>query len=130
VTSVDRWALRLMTLGVFGILGMQISERLEARELGGVIQPRCSATAGGVSCTFSNSGPYATRACSWGVVTNKADPTKSVMSQQMCTGRLDGYETKTITGEWLIGTPSEICSTSGQFGDRLDWSLCEFKVEN
>jgi hypothetical protein len=130
VTGIDRWALRLMALGVFGILAMLVSNRLEAREPGGLVTPRCSATGDGISCTFSNTDGYATRACAWGVVTNKADPTKSAMSQQLCTGRLDGFETKTVTGHWLIGSPIEICSSTGQFGERLDWSQCEFTVKN
>lgn len=130
MAPAEKWTLRFLAAGVAGLLVMQVTERLQAREVGGFVEPRCSATQAGISCTFTNSDGESSRSCVFGVVTNKADPTKSVMSQQLCTGRLDGFETKTVTGEWMLGTPAQICSVSGQFGDRLDWSQCTFEVKH
>lgn len=130
MNPAEKWTLRLLTVGVFGVLALQVSRRLEAREVGGFVEPRCSATQGGISCTFTNASGEASRSCVFGTVTNKADPKKTATSQQLCTGRLDGFETKTVTGEWMLGTPAEMCSVAGQFGDRLDWSQCEFAVKH
>lgn len=130
MTGVDKWTLRILAAATVGLLVLQITERLQAREIGGFVEPRCSATQGGVSCTFTNMSGEASRSCVFGEVTNKADRSKMILSQQLCTGRLEGFETRTVNAEWLVGTPDQICSTSGQFGDHLDWSQCDFKVQH
>lgn len=130
MNAAERWTLRLIAVGVVGLLVMQVSQRLEAREIGPFVDPRCGATQNGVSCTFTNQTGEASRSCVFGVVTNKADSSKSTMSQMICTGRLEGYETKTVAGEWLTSKPSEICSSNGPLGPQLDWGQCDFIVKH
>lgn len=134
----------LCTLGLLGaaaVVGWELyvdhklerhqeqAERAREEPLFVRVEKRCSATANGLTCSFSNAtNKNALPVCVYGVIRNLANDV-TLRSMAACSGVLDRFSTRSVGVEWIGGSPNDICYRESYGNRLLDWSKCEVTVD-
>jgi len=93
------------------------------------VEHNCVASNNEASCTFTNGKAIPVTTCARARLTKKEATGIKLESLPMCTGRLGPRETKTVSAPWVGGFAKDACSSSGRFGEVLDWSACNFTTD-
>ncbi len=89
----------------------------------------CMASNDSATCTVTDILEAPVTTCVRAILSKKDGSGKPLYSLPMCTGRLGGRETRTVSVPWSGGFARDLCSKRSYYGETLDWDQCHFNTE-
>lgn len=94
------------------------------------IELNCLATNNEITCFATNRTGDAMQTCLRGKLAKKQANALAVYSLPLCTGRLEQFETRTISAPWKGAFAKDLCNSKSAYGNELlDWNECDFTTE-
>lgn len=90
----------------------------------------CIATNTDITCSATNRTAGAVQTCVRGKLAKKQANAITVYSLPLCTGRLDQFQTRSVSAPWKGAFAKDLCSSKTAYGNEiLDWNECDFSTE-